>query len=56
MDSIKGAIVLRERFDQWRRGPEPPAVGAAAKEDSLPLFHWVSNEPRPLAADSNRAA
>jgi hypothetical protein len=45
VDSIKGAILLRDRFE--RRGiPEPPPPGEAAVAGSLPLFHWVVNEPR----------
>ena len=56
MDSIKGALVLRERFD--RHGlPEPPRPGEAASAGALPIFHWVVNEPRlPDASGEQPAA
>ena len=55
MDSIKGAILLRDRLDRAGNA-EAPALGAAATPDALPMFHWVTNEPWPEAADSNDAA
>ncbi len=41
MDSIKGAILLRERLEQCL---PVPASGAEepVPDDALPIFHWLS--------------
>jgi hypothetical protein len=41
MDSIKGAIVLRERFGDPPAGPEAGRP-AAVPADAPPIFHWVA--------------
>ena len=46
MDSIKGAIQLRELLD--RRAPNRAQEDAARPEvagDALPLFHWTGVQP-----------
>jgi len=47
MDSIKGALILRARFEDLDTDETPPLRGP--EEGAIPLFHWISLPP-PAAA------
>jgi hypothetical protein len=49
MDSIKGAIILRELLVN-EPDPEPPA--AFVPSSAPPIFHWLGVAPEPLLGDS----
>jgi hypothetical protein len=48
MDSIKGAIVLRQRFESATPLPERSVAPPAA--DALPIFHWIAAGQAPELA------
>jgi hypothetical protein len=46
MDSIRGAIILRERFDRRPDGGVPADSAAApVPADAAPIYHWTSVAP-----------
>lgn len=44
MDSIKGAIILRELLDSDAQ-PDPPQPAPAVPSDAPPIFHWLGVTP-----------
>ena len=48
MDSIKGAIVLRQRFENASSVSERSVTPPAA--DALPIFHWIAAGQAPELA------
>lgn len=57
VDSIKGAIMLRQRFEN--RVSPTPAERVAASEDAPPIVHWIAAGQMPEvsgAVDSDSEA
>jgi hypothetical protein len=51
MDSIKGAIILRDLLDRDAQ-PDPPQPVAAVPSDAPPIFHWLGVTPEPPFGDA----